>query len=153
MNSQTLKENGFTDFIPLKNLPFTSLPYNKSSIIVIADPTVTNKPASGILYIGKSKRPVKRIFGGYIAGYGGKTAKKIHDLLFNENFIEKVAISWMLSDDLKTAQKNLLEDFKKTHGEYPKWNTKKVQTKPKPASKIVKAPPTRKPSKRSAKPA
>ena len=27
MNSLTLKENGFAEFVPLKGLPFSSLPY------------------------------------------------------------------------------------------------------------------------------
>lgn len=148
MNSQTLKENGFVDFIPLKGLPFTSLPYNKNSVIVLIDSTVTDKPASDILYIGKSKKPTKRVFGGYLAGYGGKTTRKIHSILIDEGFIEKVAVGWMLSDKPRTTQKQLLENYKKEHGEYPKWNmSKKPPVKPKQASKIVKAPPAHKPPK------
>lgn len=73
MNSLTLKEKGFAEFVPLKGLQFSSLPYNKASVLVLADNTITGKPASDILYIGRSKKPTKRVFGGYLGGYGGKT--------------------------------------------------------------------------------
>ncbi len=140
MNSLTLKENGFQEFLPLKGLQFTSLPYNKNSVIVLADCTATGKPASDILYIGKSKKPIKRVFGGYLAGYGGKTTRKIHSLLFNDGFIEKVAVSWLPIDDSKAKQKELLESFKKQHGEYPIWNnSRKSAPKPQKAPKIAKA--------------
>jgi hypothetical protein len=152
MNSQTLKETGFTEFIPLKGIPFTSVPYNKNSVIVLVDCTVSDKPSSDILFIGKSRKPTKRVFAGYLAGYGGKTTRKIHSMLFNDGFIEKVAVGWMLSDKPKTTQKQLLEDFKKEHGEYPKWNaSKKTSAKPQQAAKIVKAPPSRKPKSPRAK--
>jgi hypothetical protein len=75
MNSLTLKENGFVEFVPLKGLSFSSLPFDKSSVFVLADCTLTGKPTSDILYIGKSKKPTKRVFGGYLAGYGGKTTR------------------------------------------------------------------------------
>ncbi len=149
MNSLTLKENGFAEFVPLKALSFTTLPQEKSSVLILADSSLTGKPASDILYIGKSKKPSKRVFGGYLAGYGGKTTRKINSMLLNDGYLEKVAISWMISDDPKVAQQQLLETFKKEHGEYPSWNaTKKASQKPQPAPKTVKAPPApRKPAK------
>lgn len=148
MNSLTLKENGFAEFLPLKGLQFTSLPYNKNSVLVLADCALAGKPTSDILYIGRSKKPTKRILGGYIAGYGGKTTRKIHSMLFNDGFIEKVAVSWILSDNPKAKQKELLENFKKEHGEYPAWNaSKKPSAKPQQAPKVAKAKSARKPAK------
>lgn len=149
MNSINLKEKGFADFIPLKQLTFTILPYNKGSVFVLADFTLTGKPTSDILYVGKSKKPTKRIFGGYLSGYGGKTTRKINSMLFNDGYLEKVAISWMLTDNPKLAQQELLESFKKEHGEYPAWNVSKKasvspQPTPKAAPKIAKARPARK---------
>jgi len=97
-----------------------------------------------ILYIGKSKKLTKKVFGGYLAGYGGKTTRKINSILLNDGYIEKVAIGWMLSENPKLAQKELLEGFKKEHGEYPAWNVSKKapaipQTpKPKAAPKVAK---------------
>jgi hypothetical protein len=147
MNSLTLKQNGFAEFVPLKGLPFSSLPFNKSSVLVLADAAVTGEPTSDILYIGRSKKPTKRIFGGYLGGYGGKTTRKISSKLLNDGYIEKTSISWMLSDNPRAAQQKLLESFKKEHGEYPAWNVQKKispkpQTKPKP--KVAKARPARK---------
>ena len=144
MNSLTLKENGFAEFVPLKGLSFSSLPFDKSSVFVLVDFTLTGKPVSDILYIGKSKKPTKRVFGGYLAGYGGKTTRKINSMLLNHGYLEKVAIGWMLSENPKLAQKELLESFKKEDGQYPAWNvSRKVPAipqspKPKAALKVVK---------------
>ena len=46
--------------------------------------TLTGKPESDILYIGRTKKPGKRILGGYLAGYGGKNTKKINQMLLDE---------------------------------------------------------------------
>jgi hypothetical protein len=148
MNSLTLKENGFAEFVPLKGLSFSLLPFDKSSVFVLADCSLTGKTASDILYIGKTKKPTKRVFGGYLAGYGSKTTRKINSMLLNDGYLEKIAISWQLNENPKLAQKELLESFKKEHGEYPTWNvSKKVPAIPKPPKpkatpKVVKPRPT-----------
>jgi hypothetical protein len=148
MNSLTLKDNGFTDFVSLNTLAFYSLPYNKGSVLVLADSTLTGKPASDILYIGRTKKPTKRILGGYIAGYGGKTTRKINSKLIDDGFIEKVSIGWMLNDNPKAAQKKLLESFKKDHGEYPAWNVfNKTSQKSRPKPKLAKPRIAHKPAK------
>jgi hypothetical protein len=144
MNSLTLTENGFADFVPIKGLSYSALPQDKSIVLILADSTLTGKPSSDILYIGKSKKPSKRIFAGYLSGYGGKMTRKINSMLLKDGYLEKVVISWMQSDNPKVAQQELLEGFKKEHGEYPAWNiSKKVQVSPKPipkaAPKVVKA--------------
>jgi hypothetical protein len=127
---------------------FSSVPADKSGVIVLVDSTLAEKSTSDIIYIGKSKKPAKRIFGGYLAGYGSKASRKIHSLLANDGYMEKVTVSWMESDKPKIAQQTLLENFKKEHGKYPAWNTpKKTVHKPKPttAPKTVKKKPARKP--------
>ena len=43
-------------------------------------------------------------------------------MLLNDGYLEKVAVSWRVSDDPKVTQQELLESFKKQHGEYPAWN-------------------------------
>jgi hypothetical protein len=148
MNTLTLKEKGFTNFFPLKEIQINNIPENTSNVIAIADTTPTNKSKSDILYIGKTKNLAKRIFGGYLAGYGGKTTQKIHTALFNEGYIEKTAISWMLTNNHKTTQKELLENFKKEHGNYPLWNTEnkmstnpQIDIKPKKTAKKAKTTP------------
>jgi hypothetical protein len=151
MDSLTLKENGFAEFLSLKDLQFASLPKNKNSVLVLADYTLTGKPTSDIIYIGRSKKPAKKIFGGYLAGYGGKNTRKIHSNLIADGLIEKVIISWMLCDNPKFVQKELLEKFKKEHGEYPVWNAakKKPEVKSKSATKAVKASVSRKAVKKT----
>jgi hypothetical protein len=149
MNSITLKEKGFSDFIPLKQLTFTSLPYNRPIIFVLADYTLTGKPSSDILYIGKSKKPTKRILGGFLSGYGGKTTRKINSMLLEDGYLEKIVISWMQSENTKLVQQELKDSFKKEHGEYPKWNVSKKTTvsplpKPKTAPKVAKQRPPHK---------
>ena len=57
----------------------------------------------------------------------------------------KEAISWMLTDNPKVSQQELLENFKKDNGEYPAWNTSNKtpqETKPKP--KVTKESPAKK---------
>ena len=104
MNSLTLKEYGFADFVPLKTLTCSALALDKSIVLILADCVAAGKPSSDILYIGKTKKPLKRVFGGYLAGYGGKTTRKINSLLLNDGYLEKVAISWMQSDNPKLTQ-------------------------------------------------
>ncbi|MCW4025010.1 MAG: hypothetical protein NWF01_08250 [Candidatus Bathyarchaeota archaeon] len=148
MNSSTLKEKGFKEFTSIKSLTFSSIPADKSGVIILIDSTITGKNPSDILYIGKSKKPAKRIFGGYLAGYGSKSSRKIHSMLTKDGCMEKVSVSWMESDKPKVAQQALLENFKKEHGKYPAWNTpKKPVQKPKPvaAAKPVKKKPAQKP--------
>ncbi len=152
MNSLSLKEKGFTEFVPLKELAFSSLPLNKGNVLVLADRTLTGKQASDILYIGRTKKPTKRIFGGYLAGNGSKSTRKINSRLFDDGYIEKVTISWMMADNPKVAQQELLENFKKDHGECPPWNASKNvirKTKPeaKTSPKVAKPRPKPKPVK------
>jgi hypothetical protein len=148
MNSLSLKEKGFTEFVSLKGLPFSSLPQNKGVVFAIVDTALSGKPTSDILYIGRSKRPAKRIFGGYLAGYGGKATRKINSKLMDEGYIEKVLVSWMVNDNPKVAQQELLETFKKEHGQYPSWNdSKKVFEKPQPKIRAVKVRSRRKQAK------
>jgi hypothetical protein len=145
MNSLSLKENGFADFIPLKALSLSALPSDKNAVLILADKTLTGKPASDILYIGKTKKLSKRVFGGYLAGYGGKTTRKINSMLLNDGYLEKVVISWMQSDDPKMSQQELLERFKKENGDYPVWNVSKNKVS-------VKTQPTPKATPKAAKP-
>jgi hypothetical protein len=143
MNSKTLIETGFTEWFPLKTLTHSNLPADKGSVIIIVDKELSGKLESDILYIGRTKKPVKRILGGYLAGYGGKNTKKINQMLFDEGFIEKAAIGWVLTEKPRIMQEELLAKFKEDHGELPVWNTKKkLKVKPKgaPGFKPKKAP-------------
>jgi hypothetical protein len=135
MNSSTLKEKGFVDFVLLQGLTFSSMPTEKGVVLVLADNTQAGKPNSDILYIGKSKKLAKRVFGGYLSGYGGKTSRKINSKLQNEGYMDKIMISWMETENPKLAKQQILDDFKKEHGDCPPWNqSKKPEVKVKPVS-------------------
>jgi len=134
MNSKTLIETGFCEWLPLKTLTFSNLPPNKGSVIVIVDKELSGKPESDLLYIGRTKNPAKRIIGGYLAGYGGKNTKKINQMLLEEGYIEKAVISWVQTDKPRILQEELLAKFKEAHGDLPIWNAKKkLNVKPKGA--------------------
>jgi len=140
MNSLNLKEMGFSELNAMKSISLSSLPLDKSIVFAVIDTTLTGKAPSDILYIGRSKRPTKKVLGGYLGGYGGKNTRKISSNLFNGGYIERTSISWMLSDKPKTAQQDLLNKFKEEQGNLPMWNaSKKKQTKAKAESKAAPA--------------
>ncbi len=138
MNSKNLLETGFSECHPLKTLTYSNLPQDKSVVIVIIDQELSGKPESDILYIGRTKKPLKKVLGGYLAGYGGKNTKKINKMLFDEGYIEKTSISWIITEKPRIMQEELLAKFKEDHGELPIWNTQKkllLKTKGTPAFK------------------
>ena len=156
MNSKTLMETGFSEWLPLKTLALSNLPSDKAAVIVIVDKEPSGKEESDILYIGRTKKPSKRILGGYLGGYGGKNTKKINELLFNQGYIEKATISWILTDKPRIMQEELLAKYKVEHGELPIWNAKKkLNVKPKEAPlrrKEVPAPKAKIPPKAKIRP-
>ncbi len=138
MNSKNLLETGFSECLPMKTLTYSNFPQDKSVVIAIIDQELSGKPESDILYIGRTKKPLKKVLGGYLAGYGGKNTKKINQILFEEGYIEKTSISWIPSEKPRIMQEELLAKFKEAHGELPIWNTKKklsVKTKGTPVFK------------------
>ena len=125
MNSSTLKEMGFSQPCAFKNLSFQSLPSDGSSVLAIIDTSLTGKAETDILFIGRSKKPAKKILGGYLCGYGGKNTKKINAGLMSDGYLEKTSISWMLCDKPKAMQRELLDKYVKEHGKVPLWNASK----------------------------
>lgn len=139
MNSITLKDIGFSDLVPLCNLSFVNLPHDKSIVFALVDKTLSGKTGSDIVYIGRSKNPVKKIMGSFLAGFGGKNSKKIYAKLFDEGYLEKIAISWIESDNLRATQQEFLTKFVEEQSVYPKWNiAKKLPEKPKAIKKVAK---------------
>ena len=125
MNSKNLVETGFTEWFPLKTLTHSNLPADQGLVVVIVDNELSGKQESDILYIGRTKKTVKKIFGGYLGGYGGKSSKKINQMLFNEGYIEKASIGWMKTDKPRIMQEELLMKYKGEHNDVPAWNAKK----------------------------
>jgi len=151
MNSKTLMEQGFIEWFPVKTLAHSNLPSDQGIVLVIVDQDLSGKEESDILYIGRTKKPAKRIMGGYLGGYGGKNAKKINQKLFDEGYMGRALIGWVVTEKPRVMQKELLAKYKGEHGNLPAWNAKKkVNMKPKetppyrrkqaPALKAKKAP-------------
>ena len=136
MNSKTLIEAGFCEWIPLKTLNHSHLPVDKAIVVAIVDKELSGKPESDILYIGRTKKPAKRILGGYLAGYGGKNARKISQKLLSEGYLDKALISWIITEKPRVMQEELLAKYKAAHGTLPVWNNKKQIAKPKQAPKL-----------------
>jgi hypothetical protein len=153
MNSSSLKEKGFVEWFPLKTVSISNLPLSKANVFVIIDTTVSGTPLSDILYIGRSKKPSKRLLGGYLAGYGGKNTQKINQKLLEEGYIEKTAISFVPTEKPRMMQNELLLQFAQEHGGFPNWNPKKkmpksIKTKTEPKPKAARK--TRTPRKAKA---
>ena len=135
MNSKTLIETGFAEWFPLKTLTHSNLPADQGIVVAIVDKELSGKEESDILYIGRTKKPVKKILGGYLAGYGGKNNKKINKMLFDQGYIEKASIGWMITDKPRIMQEELLMKYKEEHNDVPAWNAKK-----KPSVKLKETP-------------
>lgn len=143
MNSLTLNESGFSQLCSLKTISISNFPSINSSVFAIIDTSLTGKAVTDILYIGRSKRLARRIFGGYIAGYGGKNTKKINAALLGDGYIEKTAISWISCDKPKIMQRELLDKYVQEHGKAPLWNASKKKpekTKKVPIAKTKSSP-------------
>jgi len=125
--------------VPLRSISLLNLPNDKSVVFALVDKSLAGKTESDIVFIGRSKKPVKKIMGSYLAGFGGKSSKKIYSKLFDEGYIEKVELSWIESDNPKTTQKEFLSKFVEERGKYPCWNVaKKSPEKPAVVKKAVK---------------
>ena len=133
MNSSTLKELGFSDLLSLSDLSFSDLPQNTGIVFAIVNTSLTGKSGTDIVYLGRAKKPARKLLGNVIAGYGGKSSRKINAKLFDDGSFGKSAVTWIVSDDPKTTKKDLLSKFLKEQGDSPIWNvTKKVPAKPVP---------------------
>jgi len=149
MNSLALKEIGFCDLLQLSHLAFSNLPQNNGIVFALVDTTLSGGPQTDILYLGRANKPAKKLLGGLIAGYGGKTVKRINSKIFNEANLEKTSITWIISDNPRATKKELLSKFDGKQEGYPAWNAqKKLPAKPKTSKtkkKTARPRPARKP--------
>lgn len=105
--------------MPLSKISASDLPY-QSGLFALLDKSVEG--ASDIIYIGRAKNLVGKIFGDILGGQGGKNTRRMHAMLFEEGFLGKLEISWMATDRLKARRADLLNKYKQEHGEFPSWN-------------------------------
>ena len=108
--------------VRLNELSTSKLPSELSGIYCIKHEENISYPKgkSDILYIGQTDNYCRRIFGNYIGGIGGAMTQRIHEMLFNESYIEKV--SFKNCDDYKDEEKRLRKIFLRIHSSLPTWN-------------------------------
>ena len=128
MDSKSLEEWGFKEWCPLNRLAISNIsetpPYEqKGTCAIRLKNTLKRKVGySDILYIGSSKNLVRRFFKEYLGGSGGQTTQRIHKLLFEENFLEKTEISWVITENFKKLETDLKIKYYQEHGGWPPWN-------------------------------
>ena len=90
---------------------------------MVTDTYLTRRrDASNILYIGSTNNLMRRVLGNYLGGIGGKTTQRIHNNLFEKNYINNVEISWKIVDNFKNEERDLRKNYLQKHGELPPWN-------------------------------
>jgi len=121
MENEKLTDLGFKKWHKMGRLSASDLK-GAGEIVFVLRQSGRGRSTPEVLFIGRSKRPMKKILGGIITGSGGKGATKIHKALMKDNAIESTSISWKASKDSKAEQKKLLSEFKSEHGSLPNWN-------------------------------
>jgi hypothetical protein len=144
MKTKKLTDLGFTKWHPLTEVSASELKNTGEVVFVLRYKGTGQRAVPEVRYIGRAKRPMRKILGGLVGGYGGKTTMGINKKLMTRNTISRINISWRASKDSKAEQKKILEEYKAVNGDVPLWNRKKG--KPKAAPKTMKPKPT-KPSK------
>jgi hypothetical protein len=178
MKTEKLTDLGFTKWHPLAEISASDLKGTGEVVFVLRYKGTGKRSVPEVRYIGRSKRPIRKILGGIVGGFGGKTTTDINRKLMTRNIISRINISWKASKDSKLEQKKILKEFSALNGDVPLWNRVKAKPKtklktkdskqskpgkPTKTAKPTKAPPTKakaaakpgkgKPAKSSAKPA
>ena len=122
MDSKSLGREGFEEWHPLDELTISDVPYKQKGVYVFRLRSPLKAGVSDILYIGSSDHLVRRVFGNYFGGVGGKTTKRIHNLLFEEKYLEKGEVGWTIVEDSKVLEKELKVKFRREHRQLPSWN-------------------------------
>lgn len=123
MNSESLEEYGFKGWYPLNKITVSDVPYKQSGVYAIKLKTALERKIgkSDILYVGSSDNLSRRIFGNHLGGVGGKTTQRIHKSLFEEGYLEKTEISWVITEN-RGMEKDLRFKYFQEHKELPLWN-------------------------------
>ena len=121
MEAENFADLGFKKWHKVSTLSASDLK-GAGEIVFVLRQSSRGRKTPEVRFIGRSKRPVKKILGGIISGSGGKAAIKIHRALMKGNAIDSTSISWKASKDSKAEQRKLLSEYKSKHGSLPSWN-------------------------------
>ena len=124
MKANRLAEIGFKEWHSLQGISASDLIGLGETIFIVGLKDPRSKSVSEIWYIGRAKRPMRKVLGGLVAGYGGKETLRIHKKLMAKEAMGRVQISWKTSRDSKGEQRRLLSEYRDEHGDLPLWNQK-----------------------------
>jgi hypothetical protein len=155
MKTEKLTDLGFTKWHPLAEISASDFGGAGEVVFVLRYKGTGKRALPEVRYVGRSKRPMRKILGGLVGGYGGKTTTGLNKKLMTRNTISRINISWKASKDSKVEQKKILEEFRALNGDVPLWNRGKVKPKAAPKTKDPKQVKPAKPAKKvkPAKPA
>jgi hypothetical protein len=147
MKTDKLTDLGFTKWYPLAEISASEFKDAGEVVFVLRHKGTGQRAVPEVRYVGRAKRPLRKILGGLVGGYGGKTTAGINKKLMTRNTIRRINISWKASKDSKTEQSKILEEYKALNGDIPLWNRKKEKPKAPPKKKETKQKKPAKPAK------
>jgi hypothetical protein len=147
MKTDKLTDLGFTKWHPLTEISASEFKNAGEVVFVLRYKGTGQRDVPEVRYIGRAKRPLRKILGGLVGGYGGKTTKGLNKKLMTRNTISRINISWKTSRDSKSEQNEILDEYKTINGDVPLWNRKNVKPKVAPKTKESKQPKPAKPNK------
>lgn len=127
MNSQDLTKYGFYVWIPLSEIAISKEAPSEPGVYILRLKRSFGRLVgnSDILYIGSTTDINHRLLKNFIGGKGGKTTQRIHYYLIEMGYLNNVEVSWKLTSDYKSLEKELLRIYEKDHHELPPWNRQK----------------------------
>lgn len=140
MKASRLAELGFKEWHSLQGVSASDLVAVGETVFMVGLRGPRSRGTPEIQYIGRAKRPMRKILGGLVAGYGGKETLRIHKELATREALGRAEISWKTSKDSKAEQRKLLSEYTGEHGVVPPWNRKgKAKTANKKTAKAKAA--------------
>jgi hypothetical protein len=107
----------FANWRPLARIALADLPRFGDAAAVYA---IRSKDGE-ILKFGSTKNLRNRLFKNYIGGAGGRTTKRIHNLLFAQHHIAEVEFGWLETDRSREVEAELTQAYRDKYGRLPEW--------------------------------
>jgi hypothetical protein len=75
-----------------------------------------------IVYIGSTDTLRRRLFGNHLGGVGGDTTQRIHAVLFQDDTVARVEVTWVVSESWRMLEAELKRQFGLLGGtRLPRW--------------------------------
>ena len=109
---------GLDNWAPFTHLCLDNLPDYGGVSAVYA---LRSKTTGEILYIGSTRNLRKTVFGSYMAGVGGVTSQRLHELLFSDGKVSDVEFAWVEAFTYQQKEDRIREEYRRQHGHPPRW--------------------------------